>query len=386
MGKVYDTSGKVDTYYLLTQTPKNFVKDNYYLRELQEKVWADWEHRPNRVDIEQETGIGTEEYFPLEVVIQSVRSDSGEKVSDDWRRIVFKDIFEHRRIGTRYRFSYKFDLEEPDELKSIWLAVNQDSASPTAQQVIVRCNGTLGSIWVDEEGNKVYHYEPVVQVTELRSASAMFNEVAIDPRGQLTIIAQHNKFTRDYYINQRFVIGYDQIYKITNIIKTDSLTTYNPNDVGIMTIYLDYDQKGTLDDFVNRIAYNGRVEDETVQPPSPIVNDYQLRIIKPSPIPYILGTEDVVFEAYVFNGEEKTDKKISVRTELQDTQYPERYYSIEYVDGNAGACNQFVLHRKTRYQKGKLIVTCNYTLTAEDSPTEEGKDITQSFELSLWGD
>ena len=385
MGKVYDTSGVVDTYYLLTQTPKNFVENNYYLRELQEKVWADWEHRPNRVDIEQEMGIGTEEYFPLEVVIQSVRDDKGEKVSDDWSRVVFKNILEHRRLGTRYRFSYQFNLNEPDELKSIWLAVNQDSASPTSQQVIVRCNGTLGSIWVDKDGKKTYHYEPVVQVTELKSPTAMFNEVAIDPRGQLTIIAQHNQYTREYYINQRFIIGYDQVYKITNIIKTDSLTTYNPEDVGIMTMYLDYDQKGELDDFKTRIAYNGRM-DETIDVPPQEVDNYQINIVSPNPVPTVLGTDDLQFSVYLFNGENQTDKKISVETVLTETNNPNTYYSIQYVDGDASGCNQFVLHRKSRYQKGKLVVTCSYTLTEEDTTTEQGKVLENKFELSLWGE
>ena len=93
MGKVVNTTNIVDTTYLLSQTPKNLVPDNYWLRELQEKVDADWRFRPNRVDVEEETAPGEEQYTPLEVVIQSVRDDKGTKVSDDWRRVVFKDIF-----------------------------------------------------------------------------------------------------------------------------------------------------------------------------------------------------------------------------------------------------------------------------------------------------
>ena len=38
MGKIVDTTDIVDTTYLLSQTPKNFVKDNYWLKELQDKV------------------------------------------------------------------------------------------------------------------------------------------------------------------------------------------------------------------------------------------------------------------------------------------------------------------------------------------------------------
>ena len=49
---IMDNSNVKDPYYLITQTPPNLVKDNYYLHELQEKVDADWEYRPNRVWIE----------------------------------------------------------------------------------------------------------------------------------------------------------------------------------------------------------------------------------------------------------------------------------------------------------------------------------------------
>ena len=35
---IMDNSNVKDPYYLITQTPPNLVKDNYYLHELQEKV------------------------------------------------------------------------------------------------------------------------------------------------------------------------------------------------------------------------------------------------------------------------------------------------------------------------------------------------------------
>lgn len=41
--------------YLLSQTPKNYSKDNFFIKELQDKVNAEWFTRPNRVDVEYET-------------------------------------------------------------------------------------------------------------------------------------------------------------------------------------------------------------------------------------------------------------------------------------------------------------------------------------------
>ena len=389
MGKIVDTTDIVDTTYLLSQTPKNLVKDNYWLRELQDKVDADWRFRPNRVDVEEEIAPGTEEFTPLEVVIQSVRTDSGTKVSDDWRRLVFRDIFSKRRIGQRYRFSYNFDLTEQDEKKSIWLAVNQDSASPTAQQVINRCNGTLGSIWVDENGNNTYHYEPVVQTTDLKTYAMYFNQVALDPSGTIIVLAQHNKYTKDYYINQRFVIGYDAVYKVVNIIKTASLTTYDPYDVGVMQIYLEMDTIGELDDFTTRIAYNGRQSEELPPVPQPPQEDpgeegveWQLLVSDPQPLPTELYSTPIDFKVYLYRNGEQTDSAIKVETTLDKTDLDNLYYEITGVDENGYTVdNSFTLRRLKLYSKAKLQVKCY--VPAEASPT--GGELSYEFELGLRG-
>ena len=388
MGKVVDTTYVEDTTYLLSQTPKNFVKDDYWLREMQEKVWADWNYIPNRVDIEEEKGFGTEEYEPLEVIIQTINAHSGTnegtKVRDDWRRVVFKDIFSHREVGTRYRFSYKFDLNEPNENKSVWIAVNQNSATVTAAQDIVRCNGTLGSIWVDENGNRVYHYEPVVQGTSLSSTVPVYSDVAIDPKSQLVIICQHNKYTRDYYINQRFVIGYDRVYKIKNIIKTGSLTTYDPYDVGVIEIYLDMDQIGEKDDFVNRIAYNGRDDETLVPTPIPPVADYQLKIETAASYPYVLGGDPLNFKVNLYNGETVVENAVYIDISSTISTY-KNYYEVSGVE-NVGEALMisdnsigFTLTRTKTSNRITLSIKC--FIPAEASPA--GEELSQTIEVKI---
>lgn len=53
MGKVYDTTNRPNPYNLISQTPRNYVPQNYWLKEIQDKVDADWDYRPNRALIEQ---------------------------------------------------------------------------------------------------------------------------------------------------------------------------------------------------------------------------------------------------------------------------------------------------------------------------------------------
>ena len=376
---IMDNSNVKDPYYLITQTPPNLVKDNYYLHELQEKVDADWEYRPNRVWIEKEDGIGVEKYSPIEVVIQTVKNDKGETVSDDWRNIVFRDIKYPHRIGMRYRFSYDFDLKEPDIDKSVWIALNQNSVSPTASQVICRCNGTIKSIWEDHGncGKTSVHEEPVIQTTKLTSANFLYNEVAVDPKGQLTIIAQHNKYTEQYYINQRFVIGYDRVYKVTNIIKTDSLATYKVKDVGVMRIYLEMDQIGELDDMENRLAYNGRHEEPT---PSETDGNYELVLVKPEFIPTTFDEIQVKAQVLIDGSPSVNDKPV---------------FNIEIKDINPDVTYQYELDKFCSYTydeetdtytiikneglvdlRRKVVVTFTFT------PPEK-EELKVSFDLSL---
>lgn len=365
----YSKSGRP----FLTQTPDDMDKKNYWIKELQDKVDRDWYYRPNRADIEQETQFGSEEYFPLEVVLQSVRSDSGEKVSDDWRRIVFRDIRYKTKIGQRYRFRSDFETDVEDDEKSIWIAVNQDNVSATSQQVVVRCNGTLGSIYVDDDGNKRYHYEPVSQKEALTGTNPNMSQIAIDPRGSITITAQHNKYTKQYYINQRFIIGYDQVYKVKNIIKTGSLTTYNPNDVGIMTIYLDMDQSGALDDFENRIAYNGRREEELPKE-TPVEDGYSIKITSPSPCPEELTSEKVFFSVYLQKNGVNQPNPISVSAHIENVVSPQTYFTLLVQDGN-----HFRLHRNKFFGGGNLFVKC--FIPQDQSPT--GQEISTTFQMSL---
>jgi len=128
----------------------------------------DWPYRPNRVDIEYEDAWGRQTYQPLEVVIQSVRSEKGTQISDDCKNIVFRDIFEKRfRVGSRFRFGdfmgQKGVDEVPLEDRNIWIGINFNSTNMTQALVVQRCNGMLGSRIVDPvTGLAAVHYEPVI--------------------------------------------------------------------------------------------------------------------------------------------------------------------------------------------------------------------------------
>lgn len=291
--KVINITHSATKYDILSQTPKNYNKDNYFLNELQHKVDIEWAYRPNRVDVEYENGKGTWDWQPLEVVVQSVLSEKGTAISNDTRRLVFKNILEDRfNIGDRFRFSENYDLSVAEEIKNVWLVSNLNKVSMTSSVVVERCNGTLGSLWDNGDGTVSYHYEPVIQGKDLTSVNFFYNETLISPQSQLLVIAQHNKYTKEYKINQRFVIGYDKVYRIKAINKFYSNSTKNPEDVGLIRIYLEITETSQKDDFNTRIAFNQEWHNVTQLEER---GEYYIAFDSPEIIPVFLGSQPVVF-------------------------------------------------------------------------------------------
>lgn len=380
MGKVYDSSKGPNPYYMISQTPRDHVPENYWLKELQDKVNADWDLRPNRFLVEKESTFGTEQYEPLEVVLQTVKNDKGTALSDDWRRVVFKDIHYQCPLGLKFRFSYSFLNNESEVDKNIWLASNRNTNGPTASVVIVRCNGTLGSEYVDSKGITHYHYEPVVQTKDLKSVNLFYNETAVGQSSDLVAIVQHNQFTRNYYVNQRFVIGYDQVYRIQAMSKFASNYTYKPDDLGTIILYLEIVEKSQYDNFQTRIAYNQkeRVEVETTGSDGV----YSIQMDTPTTIPEMLGSEAVIFKPTVYLEDNPMNVAITTEYQLMNTSTPpqpvadevrDKYVQFEQLEGNS-----FSLRKLRFYPGGNLYVTCK-------AQPLGGDELTYTFNMSLRG-
>ena len=383
--KVINITSAPNAYDILSQTPKNYNKDNYFIKELQDKVDADWPYRPNRVDIEYESEWGEQVYKPIEVVIQSVKSEKGTAISNDCRNIVFRDILDKRFvIGSRFRYS-EFPLDEleldavPDAKKNVWLATNTNSVEMTSSMIIERCNGTLGSLWKDSQGISHFHYEPVIQGRDLTSVSLFFNETAVSPQSELVVTAQHNDYTREYFINQRFIVGYDKVYRIKAINKFYSNSTFSADDVGLMRIYMEITEASPDDDFVHRIA---KQADEPVTL-DPVIEagdlNYAISFAAPDYITYNLGEAHVDFVPVLKFGEEVIN---SIAFQLEATLEnlpgsvdPGVYLGIEHEAGS----NTFSLWRKRIYLRGQLCL--KWYVAAEDSPT--GEEIATLLKLDL---
>jgi len=403
--KIIDVTNSASLYDILSQTPKNFNKNNYFLKELQDKVDADWRFRPNRVDIEYEVREDEssnekqqKEWEPLEVVIQTNKSQKGEAIADDNKNIVFKNILENRfRIGSKFRFAPSFDLNAPDKKKDIWLGINMDKTTPTANIIIQRCNGVLGSEYVDEQGVSQYHYEPVVQAKDITTTTFSYSEVSVSPQAHLVITAQYNKYTRQYFINQRFIIGArtedpknkghfigGQVYRVSAIDKVYNLSTWDTEDVGLIKLYVELTEASTYDKWDDRIAYQN---DQTIHLDTETdIKGYSMVFKTPSIIPSDLGAEELIFTPVIISEDgahEYTEYSNLITTTFELENWPSRRplsdqnEYINFIENRTVDSYSFSLSRKKLYLNGDLIVRC--MIKAEDSPS--GSEIATTFRM-----
>lgn len=377
MGKVTDISkGCVDGYMTLSKTPKNRDKGNFFMKELQDKYNAEWKYAPDVVDVEFERTWGTGEYDWIEVRDQKVRSDKNKAYSDDARRLVFRDIWEKRfRIGSKFRFSERFDESVPPEGRSVWLATNASYASPATSVVVTRCNGRLGFRLADERGISKDYYEPVIFGGELKGVDLYDNQTAVSPESELTAVMQHNARTATFYINQRFVVGYDQVYRVKGLNKFYSRTTDDPHDPGLMILYLEITEKSEKDEFGDvLIAYNENRE-VTFNDSKEGSGDVTIEWTEPVEFPTTLPTSRTTFSARAISGGEPIEAQLEFSFSLEnlpDGIDPGKYVGFD-VDGNS-----FGIWRKKQYPNGVINVVAKY------SP-EGGEEVTSSFSMGMSG-
>lgn len=389
--KIKDLTRSAVRYDDFYETPKNYDKNNYYLEQLQNKINAEWGYRPNRVDIEYESnwalhekGIYTKsEYEPIEVVLQSVKSETGETVSDEYKRIVFRNILENRfRIGSKFRFaSFKGkDVKSiPERQKNVWLSINTDSVKMTSSMVIERCNGTLGSLYTDNQGISHRHYEPVIQKKNLTGTNFSYNETAISPQAQLEITAQYNDYTRDYFINQRFIVGYDSVYRVKAINRFDGESTFwdvpsakgeegvQVEQVGLMKIYLELVEKSADDDFENRIA--NQKSDVIIEDDDSTEEEVgAIKFLTPEELPTFITEEPVIFSPIVVkkDGTQDTTKVVKLNYVLENLPANvsiDQYVSIFEEDG------KITITRLRKYSRGELVL--NWSIYKDETLIEE---------------
>lgn len=234
----------------------NFVKSNKSPREkwkdgLQALVDREFANASTYYeDVEEEIGFGTLKFKPINMRVNTlVDAKTGQRINDDYKKLIFPDLDYHPEIGTRYKFD-----------NNIWIVYSTDNIKTDTSAVYVRrCNNTMNM--QDEYGN--IHREPCYidyKVTE----NQIFRNYSIDvPSGRIWIQCQLNDYTKNINVNNRFIFGSDA-YKIRERSRFDRRYTFEDSSVRYISFYADYDNLDANDNIELGIAnykeYNYHIE------------------------------------------------------------------------------------------------------------------------------
>lgn len=227
----------------------NSPKDQYielFQKTLDEQFYnaSDW------WTIKEETGIGTNVYEELDVRISHViNAETGLKLGDDWKTVLFPDLNHQLDLGRRYIFN-----------GSVWMVINTEVIKNIAATCTVRrCNNTLR--WIDEKTGAFYE-EPcsIEYVVKEPRDYATQGSPFMTPGGYLHIITQLNSRTALINENQRFLFGNPLHWTCYKVVATGlgdflNMTTYDNNSAHVLAVDLaaNFVNEET-DDIVNGIA------------------------------------------------------------------------------------------------------------------------------------
>jgi len=224
-------------------------KDSY--RDLfQETLNNQFYNASNWWTIAEEISNGSAEFQDVDVrIAHLINSETGLKLGDDWKTLLFKDVDHSTQLGKLYTFD-----------TNTWLTINTEiSKNLTGTCTIRRCNNTLR--WIDEPTG-VFYQEPCCieyAVKEPRDYLTSGSPFAT-PGGFLHIEMQFNERTNLIRENQRFLFGnpgHWTCYKVvgTGLNDFKNQTTYDNDSADILSLDLIANfVNDELDDIVNGIA------------------------------------------------------------------------------------------------------------------------------------
>ena len=204
--------------------------------KLQELVNSQFDNSSSIFDIEEEYPMASGVKVDIQVRINHmINIDTGVRLGDDWRKLIFKDFNRTRALGQKYYFD-----------GYTWLTVNTDMYKyPTASINIRRCNWVLK--WYDASGF-LRQEDCVVEYVKMIASAMGTLEGRSVRQGTYDrfVYLQKNANTLVIKRDQRFFID-GLVFRVT---KSDTVA-HN----GLVELSLDEHQiNEEVDDIVNQIA------------------------------------------------------------------------------------------------------------------------------------
>lgn len=213
------------------------------MESFQSKINNKYNDTTSLMEIEEEFPYGSGEFRKLICRVVSVRTvETGTKMSDSYKKIIFKEQTHPKDVGHLYRF-----------LDNYWIAHNTNTLSGATDSIVIRkCNNIMR--WIDSDG--------ILRETPISFDEDSFyltNEIKQETdriNGYRKAIIQRNNITKQIKSNQRFIFG-SQCLKLSGAGVNDFLNTATSDDNSPSVIKLnfeyDYVNKYT-DDLEHKIA------------------------------------------------------------------------------------------------------------------------------------
>lgn len=223
----------------------NYKPKDYYKKNVQNILNQSFDNSTTVLEkedsdcVEQENSFGSLEFHPIEARITSIIDPrTGDRVADDFKQLLFKDLDYSPQLGTRFRIG-----------DNIWITYSTDTIKVFTKSIYIRrCNNVLGM--QDKYGN--IHYEPCYVDYKATKTSLTESYQMSVPYTKQVIMCQFNEWTRKIGLNDRFVLS-GNVYKVSDRPRFSNVTTYMdlPN---MLKLHVDYDGDNEYDRIDLRIA------------------------------------------------------------------------------------------------------------------------------------
>lgn len=191
-------------------------------------------------DIEEENEFGTQQYHTIAARITSlVDAHTGQRVNDDFKKIIFPDLSYKPDLGSRYKFD-----------NNVWIVFSTGNIrSATSAAYLRRCNNTINM--EDKYGN--IQREPCYIDYKTTENQLDNGEVIAVPSGRIQVYCQKNSYTDNININDRFIFG-KYVYKVRYISEYDRTNTFDNTSRKFINFYADFDNISSCDNFELGVA------------------------------------------------------------------------------------------------------------------------------------
>lgn len=222
----------------IAKPPKESMKELY-----QEAINNQFYNSTSWAEIDIEGTLGSETYSKLDVRLTTVMGENGNKLSDDFRKVIFKNPTESKGLGYKLLFG-----------NSTWLTINYDIyGKPTASTIVRKCRNILK--WINKNNGAVLQEPCVFDAYGESGNKPITNKNISLPDGTSLVIVQNNSKTSLIDYNQRFYLN-GFAYKVISIFK--ALNEETGGVAPLIYLVLNRDSNDTSrDDIVNGIANIG---------------------------------------------------------------------------------------------------------------------------------